>query len=100
MTPSKAAFLQTTLLETLAGSAGTQVVAAELFFQHLVAMDGSLSTLHVRFRGKSASSLTHRLEKTVRCRSVGNDSSRTFLFCREFGSPDTSPMKRFTRTAT
>ncbi len=100
MTPSKAAFLQTAFFETFARIAGAQIVAAQFFFQHLVAVDDLLPLLYLCFRGEPASSLTHCLEKTVRSRNVCTDSSRTFLFCREFGSNRTPVRSKGSRRCT
>jgi hypothetical protein len=49
LTPSKAAFLETALLEPLAGTAGAEIVAPELLFQQLVAVNDPHSTLDLRF---------------------------------------------------
>jgi hypothetical protein len=65
LTPSKTASDETAFLQTLARSARTEVVAAELFFQQLVAVDDLQAAFDVRFRGESAAALTQRLEKTA-----------------------------------
>ena len=57
------AFLETALLEPLAGTARAEVVAPELLFQQLVAVDYPDTALHLRFGGVSLTSLAHRLEK-------------------------------------
>lgn len=61
--PPKAAFRQAAGLEAAAGAAGAQIIAPELFFEKLVAVDDPHAPFHVRFRRKAAATLAHRLEK-------------------------------------
>jgi hypothetical protein len=63
LTPSKAAFQQAALLEPLAGTAGTGIVSAELFFEQLIAVDEPLAAFDLRFRRKTTPPFAHGLEK-------------------------------------
>ena len=63
MTPSKAAFLKTTLLKAFVGTAGAKIIPPKLFFQHLIAVDNPHSTLYLRFGWESTTAFAHRLEK-------------------------------------
>jgi hypothetical protein len=55
--------VETTLLEAFAGTAGTEVVPAQLFFQQFVAVDHPLSLFDMGFGWESPTPLAHRLEK-------------------------------------
>jgi hypothetical protein len=61
--PSKSARFEAAPLETLARSAGAQVVSAELLGQFLIAVDDAQASPHLRLRRESPSPLAHRLEK-------------------------------------
>jgi hypothetical protein len=64
--------LETTSLESQATAAWAGIIAPKLFFELLVAVDDSQSTLDVSLRGEAASAFTHRLEsnglRCARCR--------------------------------
>jgi len=69
--PSKAARLEATSFEALSTAAWAGMVSSELFFELLVAVNDSHSTLDLRFRWEAASSFTHRLESNgLRCARV------------------------------
>ena len=65
--PSKAARLEATLLERPTTAARADVVAAQLLFEELVAVDLADPAFHVGFRWEAFPSFAHRLEK-IRCR--------------------------------
>ena len=74
---------ETTPIESLSAAAGTGIVASELFFERLIAMDDSHSAFDVRFRWEAASAFTHRLESSgLRCARVC-----IALVCSPFDSP-------------
>jgi hypothetical protein len=54
------------VFEELAASAWTEIVAAELFFQQLVAVDDAIAGLNLRFGRIAAASFAHGLERSVR----------------------------------
>ena len=62
-------FLEAALLEAFSTTAGTKVVATEFLFQQFVTMDDANTALDVRFGRESSPALTHRFEKSDRCRS-------------------------------
>lgn len=62
---------ETTSFEALSAAAWAGIVASKLFFELLVAVDDSHSTIDVRFRGETATPFTHRLESGgLRCARV------------------------------
>tara|TARA_R110002020_G_scaffold15684_10_gene56160 strand:- start:3211 stop:3441 length:231 start_codon:yes stop_codon:yes gene_type:complete len=68
LTPSKAAFLEAAFFEALAGTAGAEVVSAELFFQNFMAVDNSQAPFDLLFGRISPTAFAHRLKKmAVRC---------------------------------
>ena len=59
---------ETASLESLSTAARAGIIASELFFKLLVAVNDSHSTFDVRFRGETASTFTHWLESNgLRC---------------------------------
>ena len=62
-TPSKPAFFEAALLEAFAGTAGAEIVPAELFDEFLVAVDDSHALSDLGFGGETPPPLAHRLEK-------------------------------------
>ena len=64
MDPSKASRSHATLFESQSTAAWTGIIARELFFELLVAVDDSHASFDLRFRWESASSFTHRLERS------------------------------------
>ncbi len=62
---------ETTSLESLSAAAWAGIVAPELLFEVLVAVDDSNSAFDVRFRWETASTFTHWLESNgLRCARV------------------------------
>ena len=101
MTPSKAAFPETTLLVAFAGTAGAQIIAPKLFLQHLVAVDDSHSTLHLRFGWESTATFAHCLKKMAARRNVRNWYVAWRTFPSGFGfKQDTDTLGRFTFVST
>jgi hypothetical protein len=47
LTPSKAAFLQTTIFEASTGTAGAEIIPSQLLFQKLVTMDDPDSSFNL-----------------------------------------------------
>ena len=64
MEPSKAARFETTSFESLSATAWAGIIASEFFLELLVTMDDSHPAFDLRFRWESASSFTHRLERS------------------------------------
>lgn len=63
--------LETTSFESLSAAAWARIVASELFFELLIAVNDSHSTFDVCFRRETATSFTHRLESSgLRCARV------------------------------
>src|SRR5206468_4183367 len=58
------------VLKAAAGTAGAEVVAAELFGQLFVAVDNALSPFDRRFRWESPPPFAYRLKSSVRIRSL------------------------------
>jgi hypothetical protein len=63
--PKAGHLLEAALLEASAGTARAEIVASELFLQHLVAVDDLCPLFDLRFGRVSSTALTHRLEKTT-----------------------------------
>jgi hypothetical protein len=63
-TPSKAARCQAAFLESFARAARAQIVASQLFFEQLVAVDDPDSPFDMRFRRESVATFTHGLKRT------------------------------------
>jgi len=78
LTPSKAALLEATLFKSPAGTAGAQIIAAQLFFQQLVAMHDPRTPLDLVFGRKTFAAFAHRFKKTVfrQIRRISSDTSR------------------------
>ena len=74
--------LETTSLKSLSAAARAGIIAPEFFFEMLVAVDDSHSTLDVRFRWETAPTLTHRLESNgLRWARLGIALVRSLIEC-------------------
>jgi hypothetical protein len=71
LTPSKAAGFETALLEALAGTARTEVVATELFDEFLIAVYDTQAAFHLRFGWEPLTAFAHPLESRGRRRIRG-----------------------------
>jgi hypothetical protein len=62
LTPSKAAGVAAAFLQALAGAAGTEIVAAELLDEFLVAVNDANAPLDLRFGRESLTTFAHPFE--------------------------------------